>query len=84
MNFFSSTLSGKGVSVPPSVDPDLTRAHTDGSLSLRIIAVGRFRWKLAFWKSGIYDIKVICDAVASFQNGSSPLTPLKRCTTFLH
>ncbi|KAG9455463.1 hypothetical protein H6P81_008367 [Aristolochia fimbriata] len=67
---------GGGVPVAPHVSNGLTTDQAYGMVALRVVFLGRLRWKAGAIKTGPYGLYVKCDIMLGFRKGFAGQVPL--------
>ncbi|XP_022868236.1 NDR1/HIN1-like protein 26 [Olea europaea var. sylvestris] len=83
-NYLSASLVGYQQPVAPSFGYDVGRDQRIGKLVLTVKVIGKLRWKVGTWVSGMYRFHVNCVVIMPF--GPIPSPPLSskqgtRCST---
>ena len=72
----SPVLVGAGVPVSVEVSDGLVRDEAYGVVALRVVLLGRLRWKAGGIKTGRYGVYVKCDIVVGLKKGFVGPVPL--------
>ena len=72
----SPVLVGAGVPVSVEVSDGLVMDEAYGVMALRVVLLGRLRWKAGGIKTGRYGVYVKCDIVVGLKKGFVGQVPL--------
>ena len=69
-------MGGDGIPVSPEVANGLKSDEANGAVMMRVVVLGRLRWKAGAIKTGRYGFYATCDVWMRFNRSSNGQVPL--------